>query len=245
MQELIIFTHIPKTSGVSFLKGVVEQNIDREKVYEYRRLPQFISSASKGYDFVHGHVPYGAHLFTQRPVKYITFLRDPVDRAISFYYFVQQGGDKPETRHPLCDYAESVSLKEFYQNPKFHNHQTRFVAGFIADKFYSYLDYPIVRDRILQRAKHNLKENYQCFGLLEYREESLAVFKSRMGWDNSVEIPHQKKTFARKQISEVDADTLEAIKKGNDLDIQLYQYALDIFSDYQDCTAQNSKIVVQ
>jgi len=229
MNDLIIFTHIPKTSGVSFLKGVVEENISSEKIYEYRRLPQFVASASQDIDFIHGHVPYGGHLFTQRPVQYVTFLRDPIDRAISFYYFVQQGGERPETRHPLCNYAESVSLKEFYKNPIFHNHQTRFLAGYVSDKFYQYIHSSFIKKRILQRATSNLEAKYKCFGLLEYRDESIKWFKERMGWTDSVEVPHQKKTFKRKKIDDVDEETLETIRQSHDLDIQLYQHALKLF----------------
>jgi len=229
MNNLVVFTHIPKTSGTSFLKGVVEENITAGRMYQYHRLPQFINSKSTDFDFVHGHVPYGPHMFTRRPVDYVTFLRDPVDRAISFYYFVQQGGENPETRHPLCDYAESVSLKGFYENPVFHNHQTRLISGYISHKFYKYLNVPFIKKRILAKAKSNLEFKYKCFGLLEHRDTSLKLFREKMGWKEAIEVPHQKKTTKRKKVSDIDVETLKTIQKAHDLDIELYQHALKIF----------------
>lgn len=229
MSEVIIFTHIPKTSGVSLLRELIEPNFVPEQMYGYRRLQQFISDIRQDYRFVRGHVPYGLHRFTTRPVRYITFLRDPIDRAISFYYFVQQDGDNPATRHPLCDYAESVTLKEFYENKAFQNYQTRFISGFLSTKFHNVFGSELLKPYVLKIAKSNLKKHYACFGLLEEREKSLELFRYKFGWDDSQQVPHMKKTRNRPRVNDVDAETLAALKAGNALDIQFYDYAAKLF----------------
>ena len=77
--------------------------------------------------FVQGHCPYGLHLLTRKKhIQYINFLRDPVESSDTKLY-----------RPPLRDYADSVSLKEFYENKNFQNLQTRFIAGLLQHSLYS------------------------------------------------------------------------------------------------------------
>lgn len=234
MSEVFIFTHIPKTSGVSLMRELIEPNFVPEQMYGYRTLKLFLSDIRKDYRFVRGHVPYGLHRFTNRPVRYITFLRDPIDRAISFYYFVQQDGDNPATRHPLCDYAESVTLKTFYQNKAFQNYQTRFISGFLGTKFYRIFGSDMLKSHVLRTAKRNLANQYECFGLLEEREKSLELFRHRFGWHDSQQVPHQKKTRNRLRVKDIDEETLAALQAGNALDIQLYDYAVNLFHQNYD-----------
>lgn len=234
MSDVIIFTHIPKTSGVSLLRELVEPNFEPKHMYGYRKLKFFIPDMKKDFRFVRGHVPFGLHRFTTRPVKYITFLRDPIDRAISFYYFVQQDGETSATRHPLCDYAESVTLKEFYQNKEFQNYQTRFLCGFLSFKFYNFFGSDLMKPYVLQTAKNHLLNQYACFGVLEEREKSLELFRHKFNWVDSQQVPHMKKTRNRPRVNDVDEETLESLKQANALDIQLYDYALKLFHEDYD-----------
>ena len=230
MEDLILFTHIPKTSGTSLLKELIEPNLSPNTIYYQGNIKKIVPALYKNYQLVSGHFSYGMHLFSPRKVKYITFLREPVERAISFYYFVQQGGDDPATRHPLCDYAESVTLQEFYQNKEFHNHQTRMTAGWIDHKFYKYLDSPKNQQRVLTKAIKNLKNKYYYFGLLEEREKSIALCKKKFDWHNYQTVNPQKKTHKRARIDDVDSKTLKTIKAANALDLEFYNFALKRFN---------------
>ncbi len=230
MNKLIIFTHIPKTSGTSFMRTVVEPNILSSSIYRYRRISDFIHDNLKQYTVVAGHVPYGLHHFTNRKVEYITFLRDPIDRAVSFYYFIK-AADKNIYKHPLRDYADSVTLKEFYENRKFQNQQTRFIAGFFSDRLYPIVSHTTLEKQILKSAINNLKNNYTCFGILEEFEKSNAIFQKKFGWKKTVKVAPQKRTGKRPKISELDHETLQSLRQNNSLDLQLYEFACKHFDD--------------
>lgn len=230
MEDLILFTHIPKTSGTSLLKELIEPNLAPDRIFRNGNIKKIVPALHKNYQLISGHFAYGLHFFSPQKVKYITFLREPTERAISFYYFVQQGKDNPVTRHPLCDYAESVSLQEFYQNKQFHNHQTRMTAGWLEHKLYKYLDSPKNQQLILTKAINNLKNNYYYYGLLEEREKSVAFCQKKFNWHNYQTVKPQKKTYKRARVDDVDLKTLKTIQAANALDIEFYNFALEHFN---------------
>jgi len=216
------------------IKEIVEPNFDLDRIKRCHGFKNAISILSEKYDcdFLSGHFAYGIHLFTKRKVDYINFFRDPIDRCVSFYYFVQKGKDNPNTRHPLCSYAESVSLKEFYQNKKFHNLQTRYTAGIFWHKCYILLNSINLEEIILNKALHNLNNNYVYFGILEEREKSLAMSQERFGWKCRIKVTPQQKTFNRARVEDLDKKTIDVLKQANNLDIRLYDYVRKTFNNY-------------
>ena len=225
---LFIFTHIPKTSGTSLIKELAEPNLGSTKIARIGSFQRLMRGCKEDFNFISGHFPYGVHHFTHRDVKYITFLRDPIDRAVSFYYFVQQDGDNPKTRHPLCDYAESVSLKDFYLDKQFHNLQTRYTAGLLFHKSYTFLDSLGLENKVLERAISNLRNRYFFFGFLEEREESLQTLARKLKWNKGVKVSPQKKTRLRVKVNDLDNETLQVLKFANRLDQKLYDFAFSI-----------------
>ena len=74
-----------------------------------------------------GHLWYGAHALLPRPATYLTVLRDPIDRIISHYYFVQR-----DERHYLHQVVQGMSLEEYMSSgssTEMLNDQTRLLAG--------------------------------------------------------------------------------------------------------------------
>ena len=137
MEPLIIFTHIQKTAGTSFLKHVVEANIDSSTILE-GSIKSIARELESQHQFVTGHIPYGIHVFTQRRTQYITFLREPIDRAVSHYYFIRQC-DPTLCKHDRYPDAMNYSLAEFYQQPRYQNEMTRMIAGLHWDRASKYI----------------------------------------------------------------------------------------------------------
>ena len=102
-------------------------------------------------------------------------------------------------------------------------------AGWIENKFYRYIATPQTKQKILKQAIHNLKHNYYYFGLLEEREKSIDLCQKKFNWHSYQNIAPQKKTHKRAKVNDVDAETLQAIKSGNDLDIEFYDFAREYF----------------
>jgi len=121
-----------------------------------------------------GHLPYGIHRFVsgEGQPRYYTMLRDPVERAISFYYeCLWPRGDKKVADHPEHATAWKHDLIDFYQIPRFRNVQTRMIAGTWANYFGQYVAFDRIGlgKMVLSIAKTHLKKS---IGPLELRNAS-------------------------------------------------------------------------
>lgn len=175
-----IFLHIPKTAGSS-IRTLLQQNYpaeatigfsgDRQALAWWRGLPAE-ERAPKA--LVHGHFPYGMHA-EGLDHTYFTFLRDPIDRHFSDYYFI-----KRYTPHPQHEALASgaVTLEDwasiFDTVPKYRDLSTRLVAG-QGDRH--------IPDRmLLETAKYNLQVDFTLVGLAERFDESVLILARRLGW---------------------------------------------------------------
>lgn len=226
MDELIVFTHIPKTAGSFFQKKFIEANVPPNKSYTTAGLRQFVRQSSDCYRLFYGHIPYGVHLLTPRTVKYITILRDPIDRAISFYYSMKEV-DIKIYKHPFREYADSLTLKDFYKNRRLQNVQTRFIAGVLSDKIYPNLPSKYTDNWILYLAQKNL-QNY-IYGIFDRLEESIKLFQKKLFWTAPIDMTPYRKTQNRPTKADLDQETIQFLIRTQSLDIKLYEFALKHF----------------
>src|ERR1700730_11295873 len=95
--ESLIFPHIPKTGGSTLykiLKGQYSRaqtlRLEDSQIAAFKTLP----AAQRGrYRLIEGHLHFGLHRFIPGPSTYITFLRRPVERVRSFYYYARSTPD--------------------------------------------------------------------------------------------------------------------------------------------------------
>src|SRR5258708_6595833 len=71
-----------------------------------------------------GHMPFGLHERLPQPATYITFLREPVERVISEYYFARH-----YRLHPQYKRMQAMSLEDYVRATPHHNLQTKLLAG--------------------------------------------------------------------------------------------------------------------
>ena len=227
--ETAIFVHIPKTAGTTLHRIIDQQYPRRIRLFvrhHYKGVQKLkdLSIAQRAQlHMVRGHIPYGLHRYLPRPAKYFTILREPVERVISYYFFVQREPD-----HYLYDYANTPGMTirrylEDHMSLQTDNFQTRLVSGIWTDVGYGECD-----RATLALAKRNLAERFAVVGLTERFDETLLLLQRAFGWGN-VYYRWQNVTQGRPRRQALPPETLDVIAAHNQLDLELYAFAGELF----------------
>ena len=235
-EKPLIFLHIPKAGGTT-LNRIISRQYKNNTIFEigaraYENFQKFDQLSNVKRDkirYLHGHVPFG--LFDKSlpvPPNYITMLRDPVDRIVSFYYHILSRPD-----NSLYDEitSKNLSLGDFVSSDlslHFANGQTRFISG-VEDVNPISGNKPITED-ILNIAKKNLTEQFTAVGITERFDESLILFQNILGWKN---VYYTKQYVSKKRIPKeaVPEETIAIIEKYNRYDIELYGFTMKMFEE--------------
>ena len=148
----IIFYHIPKCGG-STLRKILEKHYTS---FDFStNLPQNITEINtnaKGVFTICGHTVWGLHehLNSNINARYITLLRDPLDRCISSYHF---GKHKLKHNYTCEEYID------------------RYLHNFFVKTLGS---------GSLQLAKKRLVDSFYLFGVLELFQEFLALLCDKL-----------------------------------------------------------------
>ena len=224
----LIFLHIPKTAGLTLL-NIIQRQYDTSSIHFHVGDPKYVhrfkeipESQRSDIKVLPGHLPFGMHKYLPQPSVYVTLLRDPIERVISQYYSVRS-----RREHAMYSEANRKNLKELllsglYQ--RLDNFQTRMLAGMPGME----CEYGACTPEILDAAKKNLSSSFSVVGLTERFDETLVLLKRVFGWKNLLYV---KKNVTEKRLNKEDIsnDTLQAILKYNELDIELYRYAEELF----------------
>lgn len=129
-RKLLAFVHIEKSAGTT-LKSILRRHygigycdvrtlskkskktFNSSDLKVFLRLNPFITCVSG-----HSVKPWSDLETIQRTVEYITVLRDPVQRYISYYTYGTYGGGPVRTPWPF-------SFEQYMEKPKHLNFQTR------------------------------------------------------------------------------------------------------------------------
>ena len=232
-QKTIVFLHMPKAAG-STLTQIILRQYEPSATFTAYVGDEKARNVIKGLPLeqrkqlrvVIGHMPFGSHEFLPQPCAYFTVLRDPVDRLISFYYFVLQS---PDHDHHRFVTSQQMSLKEYILSGMLaDNGQTRRLAGILQPSRRTPMrDEPCsVED--LEVAKKNLRERFVVVGLSEEFDKTLLLLKKALGW----KIPFYVSTNVtrnRPMKDDISQDTLQVLREHTVLDIELYRYAQELF----------------
>ncbi len=228
MPETLIFLHIPKTAGTTFNR-ILEAEYSPLRIHtlspqriiadieRFKRLPD---SRKRRLEVVKGHMHFGLHEYLPNPATYITFLREPVDRAVSAFFFIRE-----HRLHPLHRKVAGVSIEEFIRATRSQqNVQTKLAGGLTPDEECT--------PETLQRAKHNLRTSFSVVGLTERFDESLSAMRQRFGWKLK-SYRRYRVTSARPASKELPGAVVESIRRSNAFDMELYELALRLFAEQQ------------
>ena len=236
MEQLPFFTHIPKTAGTAVRKKLLYPNIPPGKRGQSRGFKELISTNWAECRWLEGHFPYGIHRYMrglQGTPVYFTMLREPIEQAISYYYFIHSCSTQPDSsyEHPLYPEVQKYDLLEFYSQPQHKNIQTRFIGGYLWHQLRDSSFFKPLDGWLLQTAKRHLLEEYACYGLVSRFEKSLRMFAELFGWDVSLPQKRVKANTDRPTEGNLSRRTLARLRERLSMDIELYQYAKKCFSN--------------
>ena len=105
---LLILLHIPKCAGTS-VAAAISDHFGRENCYFYGKNEPYkkYEKSAHGlgkYKFVKGHLTLDQINLINGPKKIFTMMREPVDRVLSWYEFIQR--NKGTTLHPFAAEGE-------------------------------------------------------------------------------------------------------------------------------------------
>lgn len=227
-EPVLIFMHLPKTAGHTLLSILTKQYgtqvvlplYDSTFGEEIKEIPHAqIDEAA----VILGHFYFGIHTILARPSIYITMLREPVERVISHYYYVQR-----DPSHYLHTAATEMSLSEYVIHCNLcepNNDQTRLLAGReLATSMGTW------SPEMLPIAKQNLRRHFAVAGIVEEFDRSLILLKRVLRW----RIPYYVRknvTQGRSSKRDISPETVSVIQAYNELDCELYRYTKELLQE--------------
>lgn len=221
MEDHLIFMHLPKCGGTTF-HGILEQMYKPSEVFDIKvvnhvalNTQSFIDLNQQERDkirLIKGHMEFGLHNYFSGNTEYITFLRHPVERIISYYYYVKRRPNHRLRQQNL--FHDQMSLYEFVtkiNEGDINNGQVRFISGIDTND----------KGEMLEKAKENIKNHFAFVGTIDQFDASLLLLRKRYRW----EMPYyqiENNTKNRPSLNEIDLKTIASIEAYNKEDISLY-----------------------
>ena len=225
----VLYLHIPKAGGTTLGEFVFNQCQDgsgRDEgllnsgvlflSYGFIKddgptLPSHVGQllASTSLRAVLGHFSFGLHEHLTRPSTYVTMLRDPVERVVSLYHYLQLEG-----RMDIEQFIAEPPIKEV------DNDQVRRISG----------EDPAIGActvEMLRLAQQNLQRHFSVVGVTERLEETLVLLERRLGWTKEVATYPRNVNPAKSRVKDVPERVMKAIRRRNELDSELYRFATE------------------
>ncbi len=244
----LYFLHIPKTAGVS-LTTLLKARFDPTAVCPAQLWSELLHLSRERlgrYRLFHGHFYW--HLLADLPQApaCVTFLRNPIERALSHYEHILR-----DPGHYLHRKARAQrGLRDFLTDPETRpmivNFQTRALAldlnpralaaglsrtelrGLALERLLESALPAMPDEELLRVAKRRLA-TCAFVGVVERFEESVTALCDTFGWPR-VDCPRLNTSPNRTDRRALSPDVLDLLREQTCLDALLYQHALDLFA---------------
>jgi hypothetical protein len=256
--ELFIFFHIPKTGGTT-LEKIIQRAAPAQKIFlvnyhgparssllvrSNEQIAMYLEQMSpdrrQSIAFVIGHFPMDIDTLFDRPSRYFTIIREPIDRCISNFFHLKREANTPETAShlPIYKSIKNMTLEQYLDSGiglDSDNHQVRMLAGCPElDAPWSEdgrrISLPAVEPRHLAMAKRNIEERFLIAGTLEQFAELTWYLKRVYGWPvHRCFYVKRRENSSRPRIDQVSVHTQRRLEQSNQFDIELYHWVNNRF----------------
>ena len=242
MKRRLFFLHTQKTGGAALTGSIANHFAAADCLLLYYS-PEPDVSDLDDYRYVSGHVPLSfTERFAERPFIF-TFLRDPVERALSAYSFYR-------TR-PL-EFADQLLLfgrgREAYERAReclrlCREHSLEEVIGrapSIAAEYFGNRQARVLGDASPEGGEERLGDALRgldrCdfIGLSERLDESALWLTRRLGWRPLTPLPRINVTSERIHRDQVSSGGLEALHRLTSVDREAYRAAVTRYDQQLD-----------
>jgi hypothetical protein len=243
--DRLYYLHIPKTGGTS-LTSFLDNQFEREEICPAQLLPELFAlplESMERYRLYRGHLWHGLSGYIGQQLNYITMLRDPVQRTVSWYLHAMR--DPNAYRHRQIN-DEGWTLLDFVRDSQTNwdliNAQTLFLA---ADLDYGKLSRDPVgygqaaikelaarrQDRELLEVAKGRLESFAFFGITERMRDSMSLLAHTLGFFPNFSVPKLNTSSKRSGANALSTEELDAIRELTPLDQELYASACKLFEE--------------
>lgn len=225
--DSVFFLHLPKTGGTT-MRRILDREYRNARRYEIgedvtgdiRRFRARQWDAANAPKLVQGHMSYGLHRFVPGRSTYVTLLRDPLRRALSDYHYVTS-----TPTHPIYEHVKDLGLIEYFESGitgQLSNGMVRLLSGNHLPDDVGVPSKQVMEKADLDRARQHLGQHFAAAGLLERFDETLLLFRRRLGWSWPF---YMKENVTRRgyRMKDIEPKEIERIRELNLLDIELYE----------------------
>jgi hypothetical protein len=230
---LVFFVHMQKTAGTTLYirlrrhfgdaavyPGFTEQRAHKASIHT-DLLVQRLSARPDGLRVIAGHFPLCVTEMVDLPFTTITVLREPVERTLSALRDMREREARFRGR----------PLEDIYEDPIFfpcliENHMVKMLAMRPEEMTDGLLTPLAFDDGHLHRAENALEERLDAWGLQDHFESFCDELTQRYGWDLG---PPQVTNVSTPY--DVDDAFRARIARDNELDVELYRYAVEQYKD--------------
>lgn len=201
--------HIPKTGGITLYNVLTEHFGDGLQTAYGPRAAEGVKVDAKGSPrCIHGHQvikDWGDYIQTQTQIRWLTFLRDPLLGAISFYYFTR----KRLLADPANPLFDDRGLNAWLLNREQHSWPNP--PGYPFNRYSKFL-----------RQTGQKPREIDFIGLTDRFDESMFLMYSQFGWQPVHYVASNQGAY---DAPDIEPDVLAEFREINAADFRLYEMA--------------------